>query len=437
MIKRLIFLIAVFTLSLASAGASRAAETGDGIFLTLETPRGPVEIELFFDKAPLAAANFIDAWSGPGKKASFVRVSPGLMVQADLTGETKAPSGLFKKEIDAGLLFDEPGRVAMLNRGDLSRRDKFLITLKQAPFLNHKHAVFGRVVHGLENLQQIGAGDQATAAGTRRVGRQARDFDLEKNLAALRATEIKDQTVIAPPPEQDRPKSPPPLRGKTDPARVPVPGQPETDKVSLEYIFITYRGAPGIPFTPYHDRDEALEIARRLAALAREDGADFRDLVERFSDSSDFQIRYLVRGKNTETAFDPVFSLGEGQISDPIETPRGFTIFRRVHLDLINVRHIFISHRDNGAGKTEGRTREEALALARELADRASRGEDFARLARDYSDSASAAQGGLIRELARGLALPSFEQAAFSLQPGEISAPTPTPGGFHIITRIE
>lgn len=81
-----------------------------------------------------------------------------------------------------------------------------------------------------------------------------------------------------------------------------------------------------------------------------------------------------------------------------------------------------------GAGKEELRKKAEAL-LQRVRAK-----EDFAALARQSSeDPGSAKNGGDLGTFGRGQMVGPFEQAAFALQPGEVSGIVETPFGFHII----
>ncbi len=60
-------------------------------------------------------------------------------------------------------------------------------------------------------------------------------------------------------------------------------------------------------------------------------------------------------------------------------------------------------------------------------------GADFAALAKKDSQCPSAAQGGDLGSFPRGAMVPEFEQAAFSMKPGEISKPVKTQFGYHII----
>ena len=63
--------------------------------------------------------------------------------------------------------------------------------------------------------------------------------------------------------------------------------------------------------------------------------------------------------------------------------------------------------------------------------------EDFAELARQNSQDASAPQGGDLNWLNPGDTVAPFEQAMNALQPGEISQPVQTPFGWHLIQVLE
>lgn len=119
--------------------------------------------------------------------------------------------------------------------------------------------------------------------------------------------------------------------------------------------------------------------------------------------------------------------------------------------DEVRVRHILISTQPAPAGEDEGEgdknkkdtpkplTKEEAKKKATALLERARKGEDFAKLAKENSDDpGSKDKGGESDFFGRGrMGLPEFEEAAFKLKPGEISEPVETQLGYHIIQLEE
>lgn len=81
-------------------------------------------------------------------------------------------------------------------------------------------------------------------------------------------------------------------------------------------------------------------------------------------------------------------------------------------------------------------TREDSasvLELANELLDRLKKGEDFAELAKEYSEDRSGENGGDLGFFGRGQMVPEFEEAAFSAKVGELVGPVQTKFGYHII----
>jgi peptidyl-prolyl cis-trans isomerase C len=87
-------------------------------------------------------------------------------------------------------------------------------------------------------------------------------------------------------------------------------------------------------------------------------------------------------------------------------------------------------------GATEA-AKKVARAKAEEVLRKARSGEDFAALARTYSDDASKQHGGDLGFFPRGQMVPAFETVAFALQPGQTSDIVETPFGFHVIKVIE
>jgi foldase protein PrsA len=91
-------------------------------------------------------------------------------------------------------------------------------------------------------------------------------------------------------------------------------------------------------------------------------------------------------------------------------------------VEQVRVRHILLS------------TEQEA----KRVLDQLESGVDFATLARTYSlDGSNADQGGDLGFFPRGLMAPEFEEAAFSLAPGEVSGVIKTQFGYHVIEVLE
>jgi peptidyl-prolyl cis-trans isomerase C len=116
-------------------------------------------------------------------------------------------------------------------------------------------------------------------------------------------------------------------------------------------------------------------------------------------------------------------------------TPQEVTDYYNGHLDnfkhpdVIRTSHILISVPD-------GATNEQILAAqqrAGALAERAKKGEDFAKLAKENSMDNSASQGGDIGLTQNGDLAPEYEEAAAKLKVGEVSGVVKTQFGYHVI----
>lgn len=105
----------------------------------------------------------------------------------------------------------------------------------------------------------------------------------------------------------------------------------------------------------------------------------------------------------------------------------------------IRARHILITPKPANPGNKQSveEARQAALLQMNEVYQRIRRGEaTFERMAQQYSMDGSAQGGGDLGFFPRGKMVQEFEDAAFALQPGEISPVVPTQFGFHLI-RLE
>ncbi len=104
----------------------------------------------------------------------------------------------------------------------------------------------------------------------------------------------------------------------------------------------------------------------------------------------------------------------------------------------VPIRQVLCTYR--GAKNAPGsirRTRREARIRAEHLLELArARGQDFAALAKKYSDDASTSlSGGDLGVVGRGRLHPDLEKAAFGLGPGQVSDVAESPRGFHLLQR--
>ena len=102
-----------------------------------------------------------------------------------------------------------------------------------------------------------------------------------------------------------------------------------------------------------------------------------------------------------------------------------------------HVAHILIMYQGSMRAPAEvTRTQEEALALAQDVRKMALAGDDFAELAKKYSDGPTKVRGGELSPFGRGVMAPAFEEAAFTLKKGQISEVVETDFGYHIIKGL-
>ena len=127
--------------------------------IRFKTNMGEFVAEMFEDKAPKTTENFISLVE---KKfydgIIFHRVIDGFMIQGgDPTGTGMGGPGYkIADEFGEGLTHDDEGYFSMANAGPHTGGSQFFITLAPTPWLNGHHAIFGRVVEGMDVVRKIG-----------------------------------------------------------------------------------------------------------------------------------------------------------------------------------------------------------------------------------------------------------------------------------------
>ena len=128
--------------------------------VTFDTSEGLLRAEIFADRAPVTAGNFLTlVRKGFYNGLTFHRVIPGFMIQGgDPSGDgTGGPGYAIRDEFAPGLRHDGPGILSMANAGPNSGGSQFFITLGATPWLDGKHAIFGRIVDGQAIVDRIAA----------------------------------------------------------------------------------------------------------------------------------------------------------------------------------------------------------------------------------------------------------------------------------------
>ena len=146
---------------------------------------------------------------------------------------------------------------------------------------------------------------------------------------------------------------------------------------------------------------------------------------------------FIPVGRLPYTFEDAAYNTKAGEISPVVETPFGFHIVkvnaRRPARGQVLAQHIL--------KLTQGLSEEDAAKKKAEIDSIGAllaAGADFEEIAKKESeDPGSQRNGGRLNWFGAGQMVPEFEEAAFSLQNGEVSAPFKTSYGYHIVKRLD
>jgi cyclophilin family peptidyl-prolyl cis-trans isomerase len=132
---------------------------------TFTTNQGTFSLQLETEKAPKTVENFVKlAQEGFYNGQRFHRVIEGFMIQGgdplskDLKNKamwgTGGPGYTFADEFGAGLS-NVTGTISMANAGPNTNGSQFFINTNDNIFLDGKHAVFGKVIEGMDIVMKL------------------------------------------------------------------------------------------------------------------------------------------------------------------------------------------------------------------------------------------------------------------------------------------
>lgn len=172
-------------------------------------------------------------------------------------------------------------------------------------------------------------------------------------------------------------------------------------------------------------------------------GADFAQMAISYSkDQAALQggdIGWRKLAQLPELFGDEMSKLKTGEVSKPFRSPAGFHILKNMEqrgggatmVEQTHARHILIKTSEI---VDDRQARETLLALR----ERIEKGEDFAKLAREYSeDTGSMLSGGDLGWSTPGMFVPAFEEAMANTSVGNISRPFKSQFGWHILQVLE
>lgn len=137
-----------------------ADEEIKGKQVRVKTAKGDIVFELYADTAPKTVSNFVYLTTGGYYNGlTFHRREEGFVIQGgDPSGNgTGGPGYTFEDELTDSYAY-ERGVVAMANRGPNTNGSQFFVMLGDVP-LPKLYSIFGRVVEGMEVVDQIKIGD--------------------------------------------------------------------------------------------------------------------------------------------------------------------------------------------------------------------------------------------------------------------------------------
>lgn len=185
--------------------------------------------------------------------------------------------------------------------------------------------------------------------------------------------------------------------------------------------------------------NKALKVRKRILA-----GEDFNKVAKEVSEDPSAKknggdLGYFTVMQMVYPFESVAYNTKVGEVAMPVRTKFGYHIIKvvdkRPARGMIKTAHIMIKGNDDKSKDISDDTKKQKID---EIYEKVKAGEDFAALAKQYSDDkGSARKGGELPEFNAGKMVAEFEEAAFTLKKdGDFSEPFKTPYGWHIVKRL-
>ncbi len=219
------------------------------------------------------------------------------------------------------------------------------------------------------------------------------------------------------------------LRGQS----VPAEQQAALDKQAIEQLVsaeLLYQASAKLDLK---DLDKEIDAKLAQGKARFKDEQDFKKAIQDLEmdekDLREYTRRDLLISRFVETTFASKAAVTETEIRAFYD--KNSEKFKKD--ETVKASHILIGVDAKATDEEKKKAREKTESLRKELAG----GADFAALAKANSTCPSSQQGGDLGFFGKGQMVPSFEKAAFSLKPGDISDVVETQFGYHIIKLTE
>lgn len=196
---------------------------------------------------------------------------------------------------------------------------------------------------------------------------------------------------------------------------------------------------------PNSTQEQDSAVYDRCVQLRNEiiNGANFEETAATISEDPSAQknqgnLGYFTAFQMVPQFEEAAFSLTPGEISMPVKTKFGYHLIKlidkRPNPGQIQVAHIMKQVTANASPKDIAN----ATNILDSLKQRIESGEDFAKLAQQFSDDKNSARnGGVLPYFSQSGIVPEFAKASFALmKDGDLSDLVRTPYGLHLIKRI-